>query len=98
MALKLIAEKKTYIQIEGHINVILTEYSAMTFDPQFFLDMGINPEDMDFIVMKSHKLFRSAYKNIAKDVVIVDTPGCTSMNIAKLDYKVVKKNIFPFVV
>lgn len=90
--------KKAYIQIEGHINVILTEYSAMTFDPQFFLDMGINPEDMDFIVMKSHKLFRSAYKNIAKDVVIVDTPGCTSMNIAKLDYKVVKKNIFPFVV
>jgi len=57
--------------------------------------MDLQPESLDLIVQKSHKLFRAAYSEIHKADVTVDTPGCTDRNISRLPFKRVNRPIYP---
>ena len=77
------------------IFVLVAEFSSMLNDPEIWRSMGLQPESLDLIVQKSHKLFRPAYADIHKAVVTVDTPGCTDRNISGLPFKRVDRPIFP---
>ena len=57
--------------------------------------MGVNPEEQDLIVQKSHKLFRAAYKDIAESITILSTPGLTTQDLKRLPYRNVRRPIFP---
>lgn len=79
--------RRAYLLIEEHIHAVVTEYTSLLYDPQFLRDLGIEPSEMDLIAQKSHKLFRSAYKDIAKEIVILNSPGFTDQNIKRLPFK-----------
>lgn len=89
------AGRRAYIIVNGNVHVILTEFCSLMYDPQFLVEMGVDIPSMEFIVQKSHKLFRAAYQNIAKDIVIVDTPGFTDMNIERLQFSKINRPIYP---
>ncbi len=93
--LKLNMGKRALLDINGKINLLVSEYSSLIHDPEVLRSMGVSPEQSDIIVQKSHKLFKDAYKDIAKSVVILDTPGVTCRNIRKLPFKKIKKSIYP---
>jgi len=79
--------RRAYLLIRERIHVVVTEYTSLLYDPQFLRDLGIEPSGMDLIAQKSHKLFRSAYKDIAKEIVILNSPGFTDQNIKRLPFK-----------
>lgn len=87
--------RRAHLLVDGHIHVVAAEYASLMYDPQFLRDLGVEPAEMDVIVQKSHKLFRSAYASIAKEIVILDTPGFTDLNIQRLPYARVPRPIYP---
>ena len=87
--------KRVLLRIGEGISLIVSEYSSLLHDPEVLRSLGVQPEKQDIIVQKSHKLFRAAYKEIAKSVVILDTPGFTDQNLRRLPYKKVRRPIYP---
>lgn len=93
--IKINTGKRVLVRGNNNINIIIFDHASMIHDPQIIRSMGLVPEKQDIILQKSHKLFREAYKNIARSIVIIDTPGYTDMNIKRLPFKNVKRPIYP---
>jgi len=83
------------LDIDGGISLIVSERTSLLHDPEILRSIGVHPEECDLIVQKSHKLFRAAYKDIAKSVQILDTPGFSDMNLGRLPFKKVTRPIYP---
>jgi microcystin degradation protein MlrC len=79
----------------GKLNLLLGERSTMTVDPELYRCHGLDPAYMKIVVVKSPNGFRAAYKPIAKEMVVVDTPGVSSGNLGALPYHRVPRPIYP---
>ena len=79
----------------GHIRILLGERSTMTVDPALFRCFGIDPSYCKIVVVKSPNGFRAAYEPIAKKIFVVDTPGVSTANFAKLPWKRVSRPVYP---
>ena len=93
--MKLDIGRRALLQIGKNIFLMAIEFTSMMNDPEFWRSMGLEPESMDLIVQKSHKLFRAGYAGIIKSVVTVDTGGCTDRNIKRLPFRKIDRPIFP---
>lgn len=93
--MKLDVGRRALLQVEENIFLMVIEFTSMMNDPEFWRSMGLEPESMDFIVQKSHKLFRAAYADIVNSDETVDTPGCTDRNVKRLPYTKINRPIFP---
>jgi len=82
--------------VNGNINIVLTEKSAFTFDPQLYRSVGLEPREAKIVVVKSPTGFRASYKEIAKEMLIVDAPGVSSANFCSMPYKNIRRPMFPF--
>ena len=87
--------RRALVETGTGIFLLVAEFSSMLNDPEVWRSMGLQPESLDLIVQKSHKLFRAAYAAIHKAVFTVDTPGCTDRNISRLPFVRVNRPIFP---
>lgn len=79
----------------GKIRLLVAERSAMTVDPELFRSHGIEPERMRIVVVKSPNGFRAAYQQIAKKMILVDTPGVSTPRLRTLSYRRVPRPIYP---
>jgi microcystin degradation protein MlrC len=79
----------------GKIRLLVAERSAMTVDPELFRSHGIEPEWMRIVVVKSPNGFRAAYEQIAKKMILVDTPGVSTPRLRTLPYRRVPRPIYP---
>jgi microcystin degradation protein MlrC len=79
----------------GWVQILMAERSAMTVDPELFRSHGIAPEYCRIVVVKSPNGFRAAYEPIAKAIFVVDTPGVSTANFARLPWKRVPRPIYP---
>jgi microcystin degradation protein MlrC len=79
----------------GKIRLLVAERSAMTVDPELFRSHGIEPERMRIVVVKSPNGFRAAYQEIAKKMILVDTPGVSTPRLRTLPYRLVPTPIYP---
>ena len=79
----------------GKIRLLVAERSAMTVDPELFRSHGIEPERMRIVVVKSPNGFRAAYQQIAKKMILVDTPGVSTPRLRTLPYRRVPRPIYP---
>lgn len=59
------------------------------------LSLGIQPERFRILVVKAAIAYRAAYESVLKRIIEVDTPGTTTPNPRRLDYKHVPRPIFP---
>jgi microcystin degradation protein MlrC len=59
------------------------------------LSLGIKPEEKKILVVKGVIAPRAAYEPIAREIITVDTPGCTSANLANFEYCHRRRPLFP---
>jgi len=79
----------------GQVQILISERSSMTVDPELFRSNGIDPVHCKIVVVKSPNGFRAAYEPIAKGIFLVDTPGVSTANFARLPFKRVPRPIYP---
>jgi microcystin degradation protein MlrC len=79
----------------GQVRILVGERSTMTVDPELFRSHGIDPAQMKIVVVKSPAGFRAAYGPIAKDMMVVDTPGVSTANLKTLPWRRVPRPIYP---
>jgi len=79
----------------GKVHILLAERSTMTVDPELFRSHGLDPLYMKIVVVKSPNGFRAAYEPIAKEMMVVDTPGVSAANLLSLPFKRLPRPIVP---
>jgi len=77
------------------VAVVLTELRTMPFDQGQLRSVGIVPEAERIIVVKSATAWRGAFGAIAKDAIVVDTPGVCSSRLERFTYKRARRPIYP---
>jgi microcystin degradation protein MlrC len=79
----------------GNVLILVASRSTMTVDPALFRSHGIDPEYCKIVVVKSPLGFRAAYAPIAKKMLVVDTPGLSTANFARMPWKRVSRQLYP---
>ncbi|MEZ5391939.1 MAG: MlrC C-terminal domain-containing protein [Bryobacterales bacterium] len=80
----------------GRLSILVAERSTMTVDPELFRSHGLDPSYMKIVAVKSPNGFRAAYGPIAKEMIVVDTPGVSTANLERLPYKRIPRPLYPF--
>ena len=87
-------ERAVLLVVED-IHLVLMKKPVFTQDQSVFKSMGIEPKDFNIVVVKSPSGFRAAYEPIAKEVIVVDTPGVSSGNLRSMPFRNVRRPIYP---
>lgn len=80
----------------GGLEVVLASRRAQNYDRQFFKAFGIEPSERSVLAVKSAQHFRADYAPIASEIAVVDEGGgITSHNFKSLDYRNIRRPIWP---
>lgn len=82
------------LESEG-IKVVLSEIKMPPWNLEQLRSVGIAPEREKTIVLKSAVAFRAAYEPIAQEIIEVNSPGLSSVDLSQFNYKHVRRPIFP---
>ncbi|MFB6188576.1 MAG: M81 family metallopeptidase [Halapricum sp.] len=80
---------------EDGIRVVLTENRLQPFDAELWRHVGVQPERLDLVVVKSNNHYRADYEPIASEVVTVDSPGAAAFDPRRYDYRRIRRPMFP---
>lgn len=80
----------------GSISVLVMGRPVFTIDPSFYRSVGLEPRDAKIVVVKSALQFRDNYGPFARAMWVVDTPGPSTANFARLEWQNVQRPLFPF--
>ncbi len=78
----------------GSINVIVTKKRKPYHKQKDFTDLGLNPRETDIIVVKIGYLVPELYE-MRKGWTMALTPGGVDQDLERLDYKNIKRPMFP---
>ena len=81
------------VQVDGVTLVLLSRHRAFT-DPSHFSAMEIDPLDHKIVVVKEGYLFQGL-RDIAPKAIMALTPGFANQMMEELEYKYVRRPIFP---
>jgi microcystin degradation protein MlrC len=73
--------------------VVITEKRVAPWDVNHVKSVGIDPEAFKVIVVKAAVAWRSAFGEIAKDAIELDTPGACSSNLSHFQYKHISRSL-----
>ena len=85
----------TAVVESGGIQIVLTSLRAMPFDAEQLRCVGIEPAAQDIIVVKSAIAWKAAFGEIAREVIVVDTPGACPMHTDRLHYHSMLQPLYP---
>lgn len=77
------------------IDVIISSVPTAVMDLNVFRSVGIIPENMTTIGLKSRNHFKAAYAPIARETMLVDAGGIASMRLKELTYRNIPRPIWP---
>jgi microcystin degradation protein MlrC len=80
---------------EGHTLVLTSKRVGNTSIQQMYA-LGIRPEDYRVVVAKGVISPRPAYAPIAAEIILVDTPGVTSADLSRFEYRHRRRPLYPF--
>ncbi len=80
----------------GSVKVVVTTHRYQPTDLEVLRSQDIEPTSLQIIAVKSSVHFRSAFMPIAKQVIEVDTPGLTSPRLDRLEFRKIRRPIYPF--
>jgi microcystin degradation protein MlrC len=86
---------RTVVLDSDEIKVVLTEVKMPPWNLEQLRSVGITPEREKIIVLKSAVAFRAAYEPIAQEIIEVNSPGLSSLDLSQFSYKNVRRPIFP---
>ena len=87
------AETEVVVRV-GSIKVIVTKKRKPYHREKDFTQLGLNPRETDILVVKIGYLVPELY-NIRGDWIMALTPGGVDQDIERLDYKRIKRPMFP---
>ena len=79
----------------GGIDVIISSVPTAVMDLNVFRSVGISPENLTTIGLKSRNHFKAAYAPIARETMLVDAGGIASMRLKELTYRNIPRPVWP---
>ena len=79
---------------EQHL-IVLTSRRMAPMSLEQLLILGIKPEQKKILIVKGVIAPRAAYEPIASEIILVDTPGSTSANPARFQYRHRRRPLYP---
>ena len=76
-------------------HVVITPHLFQLLDDAIFPVIGLDPESLDIIAIKSRVHFRAFYNDVAGEIIEVDAPGLGPADLTQHDYKNIPKDIYP---
>ena len=77
------------------VTILLTSVKTPPFDLGQWLSQGIDPKEMDVVVVKAAVAHRRAYDPITARSFAVDTPGPCSSNLSRFPYRHLRQGMWP---
>ncbi len=79
----------------GGIKIIVSSVPTAVMDLNVFRSVGVEPEGLTTIGLKSRNHFKAAYGPIARETLLVDAGGIASMRLQELNYRNIPRPIWP---
>ncbi len=73
----------------------ITEKSSSLIDADPIIQFGYELNDFDIIVTKSKTHFRAVYEEAGEEIIIVDAPAYSPIDLSVFKYKNVEPNLYP---
>jgi microcystin degradation protein MlrC len=83
------------VETEQRHTFVLTSLRMAPMSLEQILSLGIKPEKKNILIVKGVVAPRAAYEPIARQVILVDTPGSTSANPQCFDYQYRRRPLYP---
>jgi microcystin degradation protein MlrC len=80
----------------GQVSLLILGNSVMTVDPAMYRAVGLEPNDAGIVVVKSHIQFRAGYADVARAIILLDSPGMSSDRLESLPFVRIERPLFPF--
>lgn len=80
------------LQLDG-IRVVVGSRQLQAADQEIFRHLGIEPSEMDILILKSSVHFRADFQPIAEEILIVAAPGPNVIDNDLLDFKKLREDI-----
>ncbi len=80
----------------GQVFLLILGNAVMTVDPAMYRAVGLEPSEAGIVVVKSHIQFRAGYGEIARSMILLDSPGMSSDRLESLPFVNVERPLFPF--
>ena len=77
------------------VTVIVTDNRVQPLDAEIWRHVGVQPERLDIIVVKSTNHYRADYEPMASHVLSVNSPGLCAMDPGMFDFEAVTRPKFP---
>ncbi|SMF64180.1 Microcystin degradation protein MlrC, contains DUF1485 domain [Tistlia consotensis] len=79
----------------GGVSIALSSNTLQTYDQEMFRILGAEPSRFRVVAVKSAHHFRAAFAPMARAVVLVDSGGLATHDLARLPYRKVRRPIWP---
>lgn len=77
------------------VRVVLTEKRIQPLDAEIWRHVGVQPERLDVVVVKSSNHYRADYEPMASEIVTVNSPGVAAFDPTQYDYDRISRPKFP---
>ena len=84
------------VRLDSGQTIVLTSRVAPPFSIHQLTDLGLDPRSFQAIVAKGVHSPRATYAPYVTEMVMVDTPGPTSADLASLAYRNRRRPLYPF--
>ena len=81
--------------VVGNVDVIVGSECHQTIDAELFLLHGIDVTRYRVVALKSQNHFLSGFEPLAAEIIRCDPPGWTPGNVAALDYRRIRRPVWP---
>jgi len=83
------------VETSQHHTFVLTSRRMAPMSLEQILSLGIKPETKQILIVKGVIAPQAAYAPVARTIVLVDTPGATSVNPANFSFKNRRRPLYP---
>lgn len=80
---------------EDGVSVIVTENRMQPLDAEIWRHIGVQPERLDVLVVKSTNHYRADYEPMSSEVIPINSIGLVAMDPRKFDFTNVRRPLFP---
>jgi microcystin degradation protein MlrC len=83
------------LEMDNDIEVVVAEHGGRVYEPVFLYNLDIHPESKKVIVIKDAFGPLLTYRDIAKKVIFINSPGWCNQDFTLLKYNRIPRLIFP---
>ena len=79
----------------GGIDIVICSVRTQVFEPDAFTGLGVPMENRKLVIVKSSNHYRAGFDGISDNLWHVASPGCMSLDFARVPYTKLTQPIFP---